>query len=421
MLDFFVGPMPVGDFLNTFLPYDPVPTRFQRGCFNEVIGAKSELDTYFPFVSQTVVWATYASLILGVFPQVNTIQPLVPDLSFVDTHSRGDKKHSLLKPDVCVYFVGPKKRFKNHKRIDRCIMASLDIHIEFKWNDGDDPFVVPSKPKDEYFVVKTAIDTLGQISTYAAAQLAAQYRTHAFSILIVRDIARLIRWDREGAIVTEPIAYNDDPSLVRFLALYSQASPQLRGIDTTVSLATANEAETARKELELPDKTKMFKTSIPSGETNLTIVFPFPEIIPLRPACRATRACSAYNTDGKCVVFFKDSWRVNAPDTALEGTIYEHLQTAHVQFVPRCLAHGVVNHEAKQATQTKAHSERSWACKRMGEIMSHTHYRLVLDLVGKSLSTFTSSKQLVQAIHDVLIGRLLPIHDGPNNSLLSSS
>jgi len=298
-------------------------------------------------------------------------------------------------------------------------MASLDIHIEFKWNDGDDPFVVPSKHKDEYFVVKTAIDTLGQISSYAAAQLAAQFRTHAFSILIVRDTARLIRWDREGAIVTEPIAYNNDPSLVRFLALYSQASFQLRGMDTTVLRATANEAETARKKLELPDNTKMFKTSIPSAmprESDLTIVFPFPEIIPLRPACRATRACSAYSTDQKRVVFFKDSWRVNIPDTQLEGTIYATLQAANVHFVPRCLAHGEVSHVPEQATQTKTHSERSWACKRTEEIMSHTHYRLVLDLVGKSLSTFTSSKELVQAIHDVLIGRLLPIHDDQNNS-----
>jgi hypothetical protein len=173
------------------------------------------------------------------------------------------------------------------------------------------------------------------------------------------------------------------------------------------------------KKLELPDKMKMFKTSIPSaksGESNLVIVFPFPKIIPLCPACHTTCACSAYSTDQKCVVFFKDSWHVNVPDTQLEGMMYAILQAANVQFVPCCLMHGVVNHVAEQWMQTKAHSEHSWACKRMGEIMSHTHYHLVLDLVGKSLLTFTSSKQLVQAIHDVLIGRLLPIHDNQNNS-----
>jgi hypothetical protein len=63
--------------------------------------------------------------------------------------------------------MGPKKRSKNCKHIDCCIMASLDIYIEYKWNDGDDPFVMPLKHKDKYFVVKTAIDMLGQISTYA--------------------------------------------------------------------------------------------------------------------------------------------------------------------------------------------------------------------------------------------------------------
>jgi hypothetical protein len=86
MFNFFVGPMLVED-LDKFLPYDTISTQFQRGCFNDVIRAKSELNTYFLFVSQTVVWTTYALLILGVFPQVTTIQQLVPKLLFVDTHS----------------------------------------------------------------------------------------------------------------------------------------------------------------------------------------------------------------------------------------------------------------------------------------------------------------------------------------------
>jgi hypothetical protein len=64
MAGFFVGPMPVKQFLNNFLPEDklkgcPMPSQFQQGCFNETIEAETELSAYSPFVSQTVVWTTY--------------------------------------------------------------------------------------------------------------------------------------------------------------------------------------------------------------------------------------------------------------------------------------------------------------------------------------------------------------------------
>ncbi|KAG1735063.1 uncharacterized protein EDB91DRAFT_1021199, partial [Suillus paluster] len=60
------------------------------------------------------------------------------------------------------------------------------------------------------------IDTLGQITSYTAAQLGAQYRTHTFSALIVHNFACIIRWDREGAIVTHPFNYNKYPHLANF-------------------------------------------------------------------------------------------------------------------------------------------------------------------------------------------------------------
>jgi Fungal protein kinase len=345
---------------------------------------------------------------------------LVPGLIFVDSHSRGDTSGPLLKPDVSVYAIQENKA-NDYKGIDRCIMSLLDIHIEFKWSTTEEPFV--KHPTATSLVANTgnARDTLGQLSTYAAAQLAAQYRTHAFSIFVLRKKARIIRWDREGAIVTEPIEYDTDPSLVQFLSLYLMAPLQLRGIDTTVSVFTDPEAVSARIKLRLPAETPMFQTSVPSvdpGQPNLRIAFPFPEIIPSHPACRATRACSAYDIENDRVVFFKDSWRIDAPDTQLEGLIYEQLRAANVTNIPRCIAHGEVPHQAEQKTQTKASLVLSWACKEGEEvkIASHSHYRLVLDLVGKSLSTFTSTKELVQAIHDALLGRLLSIHDDQNLS-----
>ena len=54
-------------------------------------------------------------------------------------------------------------------------------------------------------------NTAGQVITYTAMLLGTQYWTHAFSILIIKDYARLIYWDCSGAVVTEPIFYNTAP------------------------------------------------------------------------------------------------------------------------------------------------------------------------------------------------------------------
>ncbi|KAG2062211.1 hypothetical protein BDR06DRAFT_858889, partial [Suillus hirtellus] len=65
-----------------------------------------------------------------------------------------------------------------------------------------------------------SMNTLGQITSYAAAQLSTQFCTHAFSLLIVCDHAHIIRWDREGAIVTSAIDYNNEPYLAGFFHRY---------------------------------------------------------------------------------------------------------------------------------------------------------------------------------------------------------
>jgi len=55
--------------------------------------------------------------------------------------------------------------------------------------------------------------------------MGAQYRTHIFSVLICEDYARLIRWDRGGAIVTEPIKYNEEScSIFSFVSITRHAT-----------------------------------------------------------------------------------------------------------------------------------------------------------------------------------------------------
>ncbi|KAG2058434.1 hypothetical protein BDR06DRAFT_850000, partial [Suillus hirtellus] len=85
------------------------------------------------------------------------------------------------------------------------------------------------------------MDTLGQITSYTAAQLGAQYHTHIFLVLIVQNFAHIIRWDMEGAIVTHTFDYNKYPHLADFFHRFSQASPSLCGVNTSVMPTSSEE------------------------------------------------------------------------------------------------------------------------------------------------------------------------------------
>ncbi|KAI0281640.1 hypothetical protein BGY98DRAFT_907096, partial [Russula aff. rugulosa BPL654] len=75
---------------------------------------------------------------------------------------------------------------------------------------------------------------LGQITAHATSILSAQYRTHTYMVLVVGDHARLIRWDRGGAVVTKKFKWYEEPFLYDFFMRYDTADPETRGRDSTV-------------------------------------------------------------------------------------------------------------------------------------------------------------------------------------------
>ena len=111
-------------------------------------------------------------------------------------------------PDCSIY-----NHRSDHK--ERLNFALLDSFIEFKTASHQDPFLCQqgnNKTESNPLMSTTsaAHRVAGQIISYATMLLGAQYHTHAFSVLIVEDHARLIRWDCSSAIVTEPINYNTE-------------------------------------------------------------------------------------------------------------------------------------------------------------------------------------------------------------------
>jgi len=373
------------------------------------LDAPDKLKMYDPFVSECInCRAQHLS-----FPhKIESISPFAPQLCFVDSHCRGDKDNGYpfeTKPDISVYH-----QSLGDKVPASCDSSLIDVHIEFKRYTWDDPFGIPTTTshRNSAFIATTPnkTNTLGQIGAYATSQLASQFRTHCYSVYVNCDHARIIRWERDGAIVMEPIFYNVDSALVRFFSQYSQAPPGLHGIDTTISPASTAEAKLARSKLDLPEDTDMFQTTVPRTTDGLPsmVIFAHPDIYSITPFGHTTHACPAYDPKRNCVVFLKDSWRLDGDDIILEGHIYAELTASHVPNVPHCLASGDVECSPHQKMQMKKYSRCRWACQKDLEITPHIHYRLVLDLVGAPLTTFASSKELVQAIHDALIGELYP-------------
>ncbi|KAG2124292.1 hypothetical protein BD769DRAFT_1358965 [Suillus cothurnatus] len=119
---------------------------------------------------------------------------------------------------------------------------------------------------------------------------------------------------------------------------------------------------------------------------------------------RWTRMCPAFDILNEMVVMFKDSWRVSIKDVLPEGETYRLLKPKKVRNVATCITfHDVIHPVPQQNTQTVKFRNAKWACPNQA-VTPHTLHRLVLDIMGEKLTDFESSRQLVQSVHDALVG-----------------
>ncbi|KAG1774991.1 hypothetical protein EV702DRAFT_1199840 [Suillus placidus] len=392
--DYIIGSMLVKNFIDKFLPNPgdndilDFTSRFASASGSDVFNLRSiqkEQDAYQPFI--------------------NSMQEFTPQLLFVNTSKNADTKNCTsftfnVMPDVCIYADGTS---------DGCDISKVEVHIKFKWNDASDTFTRhPGVDKPIVSQTDKGFDTLGQITTYAAAQLSVQYCTHIFSVLIIHNRACLIRWDREGAIITNAFDYQHKPHLADFFYHFARASPALRGVDTSVTPASDEEATLTRTALKLDPTTHMFKVAVPrdpavedSGWLTLIIPQPVAKGYPL--VGRWTCTCPLLDILNKKVVMFKDSWRVSIKDVLPEGKTYRLLKSHKVCNVTTCIAfHDVIHAVPQQNTQTIKFRNTEWACPNQA-VTPHTLHRLVLDIVGEKLTDFESSRQLVQSVRGALV------------------
>jgi Fungal protein kinase len=186
--------------------------------------------------------------------------------------------------------------------------------------------------------------SLGQITIYATAILGVQYRTHVFSVIMVENYARLIRWDRSGTVVTEPIYYNKSPHLLDFLIHYGTADPQVRGHDSTVDQPTEDEIGDARTIVpELKDVESFLAITMPDQDQQRRFIISSPECRPHILVGQWTRASIALDTKLRRHVLLKDSWRVlletsNQKGCSMIGSVTKGSATSLLAYWPVMLA-----------------------------------------------------------------------------------
>ncbi|KAF8526893.1 hypothetical protein BU17DRAFT_61871 [Hysterangium stoloniferum] len=278
-----VGPVKVEDFLCQYLRRAPNP------CLR--ITAK----TYKSFSESSSEFVMYR-------PWINLMKPFCPYLELMDTHVTpavefGGKQ---VKPDIQIYSA-------KCKRSSLSDMTQTEMTVKFKKAVVDDAFNdnLPFEHTSKY-----AHDTLGQITLYAMAHQAAQFRTHVFLVLVFPHYARFMRWDRSGVIVTEKVPFSN-PSYVEFFWWFSHTSPASRGINTTATEFPHNHpaAIRAKRSLNLEDGS---------------------------PLGHSTRVFKAYCVKTGTLVLLKDMWRVVSATQTFKHMIYQQLRQHGVRNICTC-------------------------------------------------------------------------------------
>ncbi|KAL6300803.1 hypothetical protein BKA93DRAFT_902792 [Sparassis latifolia] len=247
--------IPVKAFMNEFVPgphltFSKKDTGKWKGKFKAVKSKKKEAEIY-PDFCETV------NFILG---KANC-RPLIA----CETADWPDKTEGMAKlmghsskvrPSISIYQNTPEaardyvlsnaelegfpcsKYRKRH--LARVSWQHLCVPIELKIDHTLSAFEFLEPEK--YSPVRSE-DTMEQIADYVSRILLAQHREFCLMVYIFKSLARLVRWDRVGAIVSEPFSYVKGRALQTFFYRVGHMSDAELGYDPTVVAATPAEVK----------------------------------------------------------------------------------------------------------------------------------------------------------------------------------
>ena len=269
-----------------------------------------------------------------------------------------------------------------------------DLLIEVEHNEKRFPLTTDALDLQTNEAQQARVQRLAE---YAAAVMGCQHRTFLFMVVVCGEAARLVRFDRNGALVSTSFDYMRKSSAFgRFLyGLYGpRRSRKARGYDPTATLASDEDALLLRKACELfslppgsaqyfrlkesaTSDSPIYKLSITAqwsedggpvgnksrGSTKAYLVGHPLQLLPsimgkgtrpfvacqldqLQEAQAAADEGQSYNVELGAVVFIKDYWRVDSSEVTREQEVYRRLWESadhtNVQMFPTPIGGGDV-------------------------------------------------------------------------------
>ncbi|KZT68400.1 hypothetical protein DAEQUDRAFT_738784 [Daedalea quercina L-15889] len=257
-----------------------------------------------------------------------------------------------------------------------------------------------------------ATQCLGQLVEYVSKVFRRQHRLHCFTLLVFKGQARVIRWDRAGAIVSTAINFVKDQCLLhKVIWRYACMSQEQRGFDPSVVRASMEDIEAMRayQTLLQPLTDDMLPDSEPSDErrplsTDETLSFIVGRDYFATDSLtgRGTKCYIAYDVSRRRLVFLKDYWRPKLDTSVAEGSVLQTLRAAGVRFVPTPVAAGDVYGDQSVAQETETQRCLPDDEKTNCEPVVQVHYRLVVKEIGRPLDQHSDAYELVSALFDAL-------------------
>ena len=322
---------------------------------------------------------------------------------------------------------------------DRLHWRAVDLWIENKKDDSYDVFRDLEEMKEEAKAkqnltshinwTKTAYKVSGQLIAYATAIHRCQFRVFSFSVALFGETGRLLRWDRSGIVYTKPFNwYTEQETFFEFLWRLNHLPDVDRGYDTTVISARGDEADTALlklktypgfEDVKVEDLHKFLVRDDCTSKGRIKYYITPRAIWDSETLFgRSTMGYIAYDVETTNLVYLKDFWRTDLPGFQSEGDVYRELQEAQVSNIAKLGLAGDVPKKLDctdaddpsdvQRTRTQEFVRgfgggHDW-CPGRPCVSPYVHYRLVLETLGRPLTTFKSTRQLCEVIRDALVG-----------------
>ncbi|KZV72410.1 hypothetical protein PENSPDRAFT_363030 [Peniophora sp. CONT] len=241
-------------------------------------------------------------------------------------------------------------------------------------------------------------------------------RTHIFSLEITGSCARLVRTDHAGMVGSVSFNWKEDSYyLSEFLWRMGQLSNDGLGLDTTWSAATPEEIAVTLAAVQADDpdgdysgalvkKLLLLNDSInPDVQDGAYDVFavlahnfaPRPELVG-----RYTMGFRAYCPVTREVIWVKDSWTRSDTFFEPEGVTMRKLHAEGVPHIARVHSAGYVRANDDRVQITLSGRPRFKSESASGVV--YTHYRIAYRDIGRPLSMFRSTRELVSAVCDAV-------------------